>query len=124
MSKNFAETYEDLDVYQKAFVCSLEIHKVSQDFPKSEQYALADQARRASKSVCANLAEGFIKQRGSKAEFKRFILMALGSAGEMLVWIEYCRELSYVDKELAKKWKEDYTTICKMLQALHSSIKP
>jgi four helix bundle protein len=35
-----------------------------------EQYALADQMRRASKSICGNIAEGFAKQRSSSAEFR------------------------------------------------------
>ena len=64
--------------------------------PKVEQYRLGDQIRRASKSICANLAEGFGKQSYSKAEFKRFIQMSIGSADEMRVWIRYCHDLGYI----------------------------
>jgi four helix bundle protein len=73
---------DDLKVYQKAYSISLEIHKASLHFPQIEQFAMADQMRRASKSVCANLAEGYSKQHVSKAEFKRYLLMAMGSADE------------------------------------------
>ena len=55
-------SFHDLDVYQKAYQLSLDIHKATLGFPKLEQFALADQMRRASKSICANLAEGFAKQ--------------------------------------------------------------
>ena len=72
--------FEDLVVFQKAYRISLEIHRRSLTFPKIEQYALGDQVRRASKSVCANLAEGFGKQVHSKAEFRRFLMVSLGSA--------------------------------------------
>ncbi|CAH2403446.1 four helix bundle protein [Mesorhizobium escarrei] len=48
-----------------------------------EQYALADQLRRSSKAICANLAEGFAKQTHSKPEFARFISMAIGSCSEV-----------------------------------------
>ena len=46
--------------------------------PKVEQFDLASQIRRASKSICANVAEGFGKQGRSKAEFKRYIQMSIG----------------------------------------------
>ncbi len=80
------KTYEDLDVFKSAFTLSVEIHRVSLEFPKIEQYALADQLRRSSKSICANIAEGFGKQQLSKLEFRRFLLMALGSSEETSVW--------------------------------------
>ncbi len=76
----------DLEVFRKAYAISLEIHELSLNFPKHEQYGgLADQMRRASKGICGNLAEGFGKQSISKVEFKRFIAMAIGSADEMQV---------------------------------------
>ncbi len=73
-------SFEDMEVFQRAYRVSLEIHRVSLGFPAVEQRALADQIRRASKSICANLAEGYGRQKGSKAEFARFIRMAIGSS--------------------------------------------
>ena len=81
---------EDLDVFKRAYRVSLEVHRSSLNFPPIEQYALGDQVRRASKGICANLAEGFGRQAASKAEFKRFVMMAMGSADEMRVWSRYC----------------------------------
>ncbi len=63
------------------------MHRASLEFPRIEQFALADQVRRA--SICANLAEGFGRQQQSKPEFRRFLMMALGSADEMQVWTMY-----------------------------------
>ena len=57
----------DLRVYQEAFAVSVEVHKTTLLFPKIEQYALGDQMRRASKSICANLAEAFARQAQSTA---------------------------------------------------------
>ena len=71
-----AYRFEELEVFQRSYKISLEIHRASLQFPQLEQYALADQVRRASKGICANLAEGFGKQSHSKAEFKRFVHMA------------------------------------------------
>ena len=49
--------FEELDVFQRAYRLSLEIHRRSLQFPAVEQYGLADQVRRASKGICANIAE-------------------------------------------------------------------
>ena len=78
----WARGFEDLEVFGRAYRLSLEVHRMSLEFPRIEQFALADQVRRASKSICANLAEGFGRQQQSKPEFRRFLIMALGSADE------------------------------------------
>ena len=83
-----------------------------------EQRALADQIRRASKSICAYLAEGFGRQLVSKPEFRRFVMMALGSADEMQVWTMYCRDLGYIGADVAERWQNEYREIARMVQGL------
>ena len=112
-------TVEDLDVFKRAYAVSLDLHQASLQFPKIEQFGgLADQVRRASKSVCANLAEGFGKQRQSNLEFKRYLLMAIGSADEMQVWLKYCSDLEYIDQKICERWRDEYRQIARMLQSL------
>jgi len=119
----FVSKFRDLKVYQKSVDVALDIHKTTQEFPKTEQYGgLGDQMRRASKGISANVAEGYAKQQGSKAEFKRFLLMAIGSAHEMQVWTEYCSKLDYIDTAKTEKWTNDYDEIVRMLQSLYSKI--
>ena len=66
---------EDLDVFKRAYALSIELHRASLNFPKIEQYAgLADQLRRASKSVCGMIAEGVGRQNRSTAEFRRYLM--------------------------------------------------
>ena len=113
-------SFEDLDVFQRAYRVSLEVHEQSLRFPKIEQYALADQVRRASKSICANIAEGFAKQRRSSAEYRRYLLMAIGSADEMRVWIRYCLDLKYIDETTSARWRDEYVAVAKMLQVIYS----
>ena len=73
----------ELDVFCRAYQLSLAVHQASHGWPKHEQYGgIADQLRRASKSVCALLAEGTGRQAGSEAEFRRYVVMALGSVEE------------------------------------------
>ena len=100
-------TFDDLEVFQRAYLISLEVHRASLKFPKIEQHGLADQIRRASKSICGNIAEGFGKQRRSSAEFKRYLLMAIGSADEMQVWLRYCCDLEYVDQKMSAAWRDE-----------------
>ena len=122
MDKMAITSFEDLDVFKRAYKASLELHRASLRFPQIEQFhGLADQIRRASKSVCANLAEGYGKQRRSSAEFKRFLLMAIGSADEMQVWATYCADLDYVGRDVSERWRDEYRQIARMLQGLYSA---
>ena len=115
----FVNRVEDLEVFRRAYRLSLEVHRASLEFPRIEQFALADQVRRASKSICANLAEGFGRQQQSKPEFRRFLIMALGSADEMQVWTMYCRDLGYIGADMAERWQGEYREIARMLSGLH-----
>ena len=120
MNQPSIKDFTDLVVYQKAYQQSLEIHHTVLKYPQHEQYELASQMRRASKGICANIAEGFGKQNISKAEFKRFLLMAMGSADEMRVWVQYSIDLGYIDQNRWSAWKKSYTDIAKMLNGLHA----
>ena len=112
--------FEDLEVFKRAYRLSLDIHRESLKFPKIEQHVLGDQMRRASKSICANIAEGFGKQSQSAAEFRRFLRMAMGSADEMRVWVRYSFDLGYIDEASWQQWRDEYQAIAKMLQALQA----
>jgi len=113
--------FEKLEVFQKAYRISLLIHKASKKFPKDEQFSLADQIRRASKSVCANIVEGTAKQFHSKPEFKRYLLIALGSSDEVRMWLRYCYDLEYINKLTWQEWRDEYQVISRMLHGLYKA---
>ena len=115
-------SFEDLEVFQRGYRLSLELHRASLAFPAAEQRALADQMRRASKSICANLAEGYGGQKGSKAEFVRFIRMAIGSSDEMRVWLRYALDLGYIDEASWRGWRDEYQLVTRMLQSLADKV--
>jgi four helix bundle protein len=119
MNQPGIKDFRDLRVYQKAYETSLEVHRETLKYPKQEQYELGSQMRRASKGICANIAEGFGKQNLSTAEFKRFLLMAIGSADEMRVWSRYSLDLGYFNEARWLGWDTSYTEIAKMLNGLH-----
>ena len=111
-------SFEDLEVFQRAYRLSLAVHHASLRMPPIEQRVLADQLRRASKSICANIAEGYGRQKRSKAEFKRFLQMAVGSSDEMRVWARYALDLGYIDESIWREWRDEYQMISRMLQSL------
>jgi four helix bundle protein len=117
------KSVEDLVVFQRAYALSLEVHRTSLLFPQIEQYGLAEQLRRCSKSICANLSEGFAKQRDSSAEFRRFLKMAIASCDETQVWIRYCKDLDYIDQSQFGTWSGGYKEVARMLRGLHKSWK-
>ena len=114
-------SFEDMDVFQRAYRISLEVHRKSLEMPRIEQQALADQVRRASKSICSNLAEGYGRQKQSKAEFRRFVWMAIGSSDEMRVWARYALDLGCIDEQVWRNWRDEFQIISKQLQVLAAS---
>lgn len=117
------KTFKDFDVYQKAYQIALIVHSTTQNFPAKEQYELASQMRRASKSICANIAEGFAKHHAFPNEFKRFLQISLGSSDEMLVWIDFSRDLGYLSSEQHQALYKVYSEISKMLFTLYRNWK-
>ena len=108
-----------LDVFRRAYALSLDVHRASQDFPRTEQYGgVADQLRRSSKSVCALLVEGAGRQANSDAEFRRYVAMALGSADEAKLWCVYARDLGFIEAKASGAWQAAFEEIARMLQGL------
>ncbi len=92
--------YHDLEVFKEAYQLALELHRISRErLPNHEQNELASQLRRASKSIALNIAEGYGKRQLSKKEFVKFLFIAMGSADEVLVELEFCRDLGYLSEE-------------------------
>ena len=94
------ENHTDLLVYQKAFEAAMKIFELSKSFPKEETYSLTDQIRRSSRSVCANLAEGWRKRR-YEAMFISKLADAEGQAAETQVWLEFAVKCRYLKREEA-----------------------
>ena len=90
--------------------------------PETERYALIDQMNRASLSIPLNIAEGYAKKE-SQAEFRRYLLMAIGSANEMSVLVDFAKDLEYIDTDRHEKAKKEYEEISKMLRVLIEKTK-
>ena len=75
------QDFRNLDVWQRARHLNKTIYQMTADFPESEAFGLRSQMRRASVSICSNIAEG-CGRRGDR-EFRRFLDIAMGSACEL-----------------------------------------
>ena len=87
--------FRDLDVYQNALAAGLRVYELTKRFPVEERYALTDQVRRSSRSVCANIAEAWRKRR-YEAAFIAKLSDAEGEAAETQVHLEFAFHHSYV----------------------------
>ena len=106
--------YRQLQVYERSYKAALAVYRMTKRFPEREKYGMTSQMQRAGISVALNIAEGYAK-KSSQEEFKRFLLMALGSANEMSVLIDFSKDLGYITEEEYKKASKEYEEIGKML---------
>lgn len=117
MAESEGSGYQRLEVYRRAMALVPEVQKVIQTLPVSESRALASQMRRASRSVPANIAEGYARRRSAK-EFCAYLTTALGSANEMPVHLQIARDLGFVE---SSQLYDRYDIVGRQLNRLISS---
>ena len=110
-------SYKDLRVYQRSYEIALEIHKITAKFPVQERRELGTQLRRAATSVPINIAEGYGRKR-SPEDFKRFLVVALGSNNEVNVILGLVRDLGYLQEDQQKKLAQENAEIGKGINKL------
>ena len=102
--------FRDLDVYQNALATGLRVYELSKKFPAEERYALTDQIRRSSRSVCANIAEAWRKRR-YEAAFVSKLSDAETEAAETQVHAEFAFHHGYLSREEFLKVDDAYEKI-------------
>ena len=93
----------------------MDIFHASKKFPKAEIYALTDQIRRCSRSVCANLGEGYYKRR-YKAHFISKLTDSQMENGETQVWLDFARSCEYLTEKQYIAFCERCAEVGRMLQ--------
>ena len=107
----------DLEVYRLAFDSAMEIFRLTKSFHSEEKYSLVDQIRRASRSVCSNLAESWRKRR-YKAVFKNKLSDAMQEACETQTWLEFSIACGYIDSSIFEGLHSRYEQILAMLNTM------
>ncbi|MGH7703763.1 MAG: four helix bundle protein [Gemmatimonadales bacterium] len=114
-------SYKKLEVWQRAHRLAIAAYNATRGFPKSEQYGLTSQIRRAAASIPANVAEGC--GRLGDREMVRFLQYALGSANELEYHLLLARELGFLSLEASTSLTPEAERIQRMLAALIRSLR-
>jgi four helix bundle protein len=109
--------HRDLKVYQLAYSLAMHIFKQSKTFPQEERYSLTSQIRRSSRSVAANIAEGF-RKRQYPSMFVSKLADSDAEATETQVWLDFARDCGYLSTEHHKELVARYEEIGMMLHSM------
>lgn len=112
---------KDLRVYQKAYDLAMQIFEVTKSFPKEEKYALTDQIRRSSRSVCSNLREAWAKRRYA-AHFISKLTDVDGENSETDTWLDFAKDCHYLNHDEHRRLIKDCYEIGAMLGAMLSGL--
>ena len=116
-------TYQDLDVFQRSYNLALKIHQLSLKLPKGLQYDLADQIRRASRSIPSNIAEGYGRNKSFKDKIN-FLNSALGSNEEIIFNLKFLKDSGLISEQNFQEFHREYVICGKQLNQLIKSLKP
>jgi four helix bundle protein len=112
--------HRDLKVYQLAYRLAMEVFMESKSFPQDEKYALTSQIRRSSRSVAANIAEGF-RKRQYPGMFISKLADSDAEATETQVWLDFALDCGYLSQDLHGELSTGYAEIGRMLSSMISS---
>src|SRR4051812_35140836 len=99
---NTSKGYRDLIVYKKAFELAMNVFRTTKGFPTEERYALTDQIRRSSRSVCSSIAEAY-RKRQYQPYFVNKVSDADSENSETIVWLEFAESCEYVNADKRKE---------------------
>lgn len=116
------KTIFDLDVFKISYSFAMDIFEVTRSFPKEEKYSLTGQLVRSSRSVSANIAEGWGK-RTYENEFKRHLVYAIGSLEETKIWLLFARDCGYLEHGLYEQFGLKYNEIGAKMHKLYGNWK-
>jgi four helix bundle protein len=111
--------FEDIIAWQRSQDLVVDIY---QAFKDSRDFGFRDQIYKAVISISNNIAEGF--ERGSNADFKRFLIIAKGSASEVKSMLYLGLRLLYIDSKEGQKLMVKVDEIRKILAGLINALKP
>lgn len=115
------KSFLDLEVYKEGFQLSVEIEDLLKTYPPSEKFLLSDQMRRASRSIPAQIAEGYARRETLK-DFQRYIRDCIGEVNEMINHLLLSKHKDYIKKVgYADELIERYTALGKKLTNLKNN---
>jgi four helix bundle protein len=114
---NSMKGHRDLKAYQLAYKLAMDIFKITRTFPEDERYSLTSQIRRSSRSVAANLAEGY-RKRQYRSMFISKMADCDAEATETQVWLDFARDCGYLSPECFQQLIAGYQELGRMLNGM------
>ena len=108
------QSYRDLEVFQLSFELAVEVDQASKLMPKHEMYEIGSQIRGSTKSIPANIAEGFGRRR-YKNEYIRFLVYALASCDETRVHLDMLYRTDSLTNDPYQRLTEQYDILGRKL---------
>lgn len=108
------QNFKSLTAYKKAFELAMKIFEVSKGFPKDEMFGLTMQIRKASRSVCSNLGEGY-RKRQYEAHFVSKISDADMENSETQVWLDFALACKYITEDIFANLTEKSEEVGRLL---------
>jgi len=121
MTTTVITSYRDLIVWQRAVELVEVVYRLTEGFPNDERFGLTSQIRRAVVSVASNIAEG--KSRGTRKEYRQFLIVAFGSGAEIETQLIIAKKLRFADHERFQKAEMLLNEVMKMLRTLIMHLK-
>jgi four helix bundle protein len=115
------KSFRDLVVWQRAMQLTVAVYRLTQGFPREEQYGLTSQIRRSVISIPSNIAEG--QGRGNAGEFRQFLAIARGSTCEVQTQLEIARALNFGSPQMIDEAEALSDEVRKMLFGILDSLK-
>ena len=109
-------SYEDLRVWRFGVDLAGAVFQATKLFPDDERFGLTSQLRRAAVSIPSNIAEGW--GRGSRADYRRFVLHARGSLYEVETQLPLARRFDYLTGETPDALRRDTQALSRQLHSL------
>ena len=106
-----------MNVYRLSYKLAMEIFKITKKIPKDETYSLTTQIRKSSRSVPANIGEGWAKRKYENV-FMRHLNDANGSCEETKIWLDFSRDCEYITVEQHDSITNGYNEVGAMLNSL------
>jgi four helix bundle protein len=113
--------FSDLTVWQKAHELTLATYKLTEKFPRSEQYGIVSQLRRSAASVSANIAEGF--GRRTTRELMRCLQISRGELEETRYFLILSRDLGHISPGEFESMNGRCDSVGQLINALGRSLK-
>lgn len=120
MEKGFRKI-EEIEIWKRGCRLAVNVYNATKVGELEKDWGLKDQLRRSAVSIPSNIAEGY--ERESDTEFRRFLMIAKGSCGELRTQIYIAEALNYIEKSASRNLINECVEISSMIHSLVSQLE-